>query len=217
MPLLRRRYRRRTNKRRYRRRTMGRNRTGVSRSLMYPRRSVHSFKRKCFLGNIDVTTTDVFGSYVFRLSDLPNYLEFVNLYDLYRIKAVKFTLIPGITAMDGNPLSTAVTLPQVRSVLDYTDSTVPASFNELYEYSNCKMTQGNRFHSRYFKPALLSTVYETAVSNSYTPKWGTWVSTDDASCPHYGLKYGINAFVAAAPGMRLRIYATYYFQCKFSK
>lgn len=38
------------------------------------------------------------------------------------------------------------------------------------------------------KPAIQSEAYKSALTTTYIPKWGQWLSTEDPTVPHYGLK-----------------------------
>lgn len=178
--------------------------------------STHYFKRRFQVGTLQASNlTDVFGAYTFKLSDLPNSGEFTALFDQYRILGVSIMFVPSWDGSDANPISTNTPQPDIRTVLDYTDSGTPANMNELYEYQNCKMTHGSRIHKRFFVPAVLSSNYETVTTTAYTPKWKLWLTTDDPATPHYGLKYGIfKLATGTTQNYYWRVYATYYIQCK---
>lgn len=38
------------------------------------------------------------------------------------------------------------------------------------------------------KPAIQTEAYKSALATTYIPKWGQWLSCDDPTVPHYGLK-----------------------------
>jgi len=194
-------------------------RTGITRSLITRRNPTYSFKRKAFVESLAVVYGggDILGAYTFSLSKLPNYTEFTALFDRYRINGVLIEFMPAVDSFSTQPgvSMTAFALPQVRTIIDHTEDGAPANFNEMYQYKNCKMTQGNRIHKRFLKPAVLTSAFETAVSTAYIPKWKQWITTDDPTTPHYCIKYGINALPSAAMGtLYYRVYTTYYFQCK---
>lgn len=197
----------------------------------FPRRSLNgplgkarkafSFKRKTYIETITVNNlADFMKGYSFSLSQLNNATEYTNLFDQFRICGIAITLMPSVTdfsAASGVTM-TNFAMPEVRSIIDKDDASNPTSFNEMYEYNNCKITRGHREHKRFWKPAILSASYETAVSSAYTPRFNQWLSTTDPATPHYGVKIGINALGSAAAGnMYYRMYATFYIQCKNPK
>lgn len=210
----------------YSRRRFGQRRTRrggqLSRSRIVPlsrgltsRQPVHSFVRSDFIETITASNlADTFKVYTFALNKLPNYTEFTNLFDQYRICAVKLTIIPSITqtVLDGASTS-SYPLPEIRSIIDYTEDGTPLDFDELYQYATHKMTRGNRIHTRYFKPAVLTSAFEGVAASAYIPKWKQWLTTDDSATPHYSIKVGLNA-VKTANTCYFRVYAKYYLQMK---
>lgn len=199
--------------RRVRRRSLLR-RTSMSRIKRRRRNPTHNFTRTVQLANIDAShLANVYGAITFKLTDLPNYTEFTNLFDRYRINAVKLTIVPLVTSNDVNPATTLFTLPNVHTAIDYNDNSNPGSMNELMQYSNYRCTRANKVHSRYFKPSVLQSNYETAVATAYTPAWKRWLTCDDPVTPHYCLKYGLDT-PNGNIDLAFRVYAKYYFQCK---
>lgn len=195
-------------------------RTGIQRSLIRRRRNpTYNFKRKAYVETISVGygAGNILGAYTFALNKLPNYTEFTALFDRYRICGVLVEFMPAVDSFstEAGVSMTNFALPQVRTIIDHTEDGVPTDFNEMYQYKNCKMTQGNRIHKRFLKPAVLTSAFESTIATAYIPKWKQWITTDDPATPHYCLKYGINALPSAAMGtMTYRVYATYYLQCK---
>lgn len=124
----------------------------------------------------------------FSLSQLPNVTEFTGLYDQYKIKAVKCTLIPrhtevlaGTTNLQGN----------MWSVLDYDDSNVPSNLDELLQYQNIKRTRMNQTHTRYFRPMT-----RTILSTGYSPKRNQWIDCSDTTVEHRGVKFWFDSRLA---------------------
>lgn len=207
-------YRRRiTSRRTVRRRRIGRpriRRRVIGRALR-SRNTVHSFSRSQEIGLIQTTSgIATLGKYTFNMGNMTNYSEFTNLFQRFRIVAIKLSIVPVWTENNLVP-GTSFSMPNVHSVVDYDDSTTPGDLNELLQYSNYKRTRGHMVHSRYFKPAIQMAAYETTLATAYVPKWKQWLSTDDFATPHYGLKYYIDAIGAV---VSFRVYAKYYFQCK---
>lgn len=222
MPLGKRKFTGRSGPRRKRRRTMIRRPWRSMTSSRGGFKSVFNFQRRLFIETIGVTNlADFMKGYSFNLNQLSNVTEYTSLFDQYRICGIQIAIVPTITGFDSASPSTSLStflIPEVRTIVDHDDSANPASFNEMYEYKYCKMTRGNRVHTRYFKPSILQQAYESAVATAYTPKYNQWLSTTDPATPHYGLKIGIDALGSANTGtMNFRLYAKFYIQCKNPK
>ena len=127
-------YRRTYRRRRLTRRPRRMMRRKPSRPLAKRAMKVHHFRRTFKASNISSTTTGVLGGYSFSLDQLPNYTEFTNLFDQYRINKIVVKFIPNHNSSDVSA-STQV-ISNFNSVIDPTDATAPATGAELYEYQN---------------------------------------------------------------------------------
>ena len=97
----------------------------------------------------------------FQLNGLPGFGDFVALYDQYKIKAIKWTLIPNISgAVVSQTASNPSVLGNIWSAIDYDDSAVPTSQDQLLQYQNVKRTRYHQIHSRYFKPKVSTGVFD---------------------------------------------------------
>lgn len=152
------------------------------------RQPVHYFKRTLYTPTslISSSTADVPFSFRFRLVDLPPaaVTDFTGLYDQYKIRAVKVSIIPR-----SNDYGSGITAARIFSVLDYDDSIIPGSLNEILQYQNVKMTTYGKVHSRYFKPSvnfqggILGTT-----NNMALPKKNVWIDIASTDVPHFGMK-----------------------------
>lgn len=201
---------RRTLRRRPRR--MMRRRT-LRRPLMRRAMKVHHFRRTFKASNIASTTTGVLGGYSFSLDQLPNYTEFTNLFDQYRINKIVVKFIPNHNSSDVS-VGTQV-ISNFNTVIDPTDATAPTSGAELYEYQNWRLTRGISAHTRVFTPASLDVV-ATATTASANPTWKQWLATSSPDVKHYGLKYYAEPSNANGDTYWFP-YITMYFSCKSTK
>lgn len=64
------------------------------------------------------------------------------------------------------------------------------------------------------KPAIQTEAYKSALASTYVPKWGQWLSTDDPTVPHYGLKAHCIGPDNTAENGNLDIEYIIYFSCK---
>lgn len=184
MPPRRRPYARRTRKtprRTYRKRWQFRSRRNKKGQKLY------LYKRHVDFGEVSVSNiTPTFASYQFRLNQVPDYTEFTNLYDMYKINAVKLVFIPKMTqsvsiGTVNNPENNA----RFFSVLDYNDGNVPVSVDELRQYQSCRFTQLLRTHKRYVsRPRIQDR------GNTYNPG-RPWINTTAPDQEHFGMKIAI--------------------------
>lgn len=201
-----------------RRRTYGSrrryNRTGRRSKLSYG--TSYTFKRTVHEADIDISDTTGGHSYAmsFALSAVPNYTEFTNLYDNYKITGVAVELRPTYTGSDLNTLAYAnnVAIPDVRSVVDYDDPNPITTENELLQHQNIKWTRGHRVHRRYFRPKPVKPIYKDAVSFGYAPsRIPEWYDTAYPTIPHYALKIWIDSLTGTSTtNIVYRVYTTYY-------
>lgn len=174
-------------RRSYRRRTTRRPRRSYRKSRgsrrSYRKRStgnkIFSFKRKFEAAPISVGTgVAVSAVYSISLGNVPTSTDFTNLFDMYRIKALKVTITPNVSVNN----AAANDRWNLFSVLDYNDlSTITVAQAEQYE--NCKRTINTRTHVRFFKPKVAITeadVSGTSFIASYSPPWISCANTNIA-------------------------------------
>lgn len=175
-----------------------------------PKRKIHSFKRIVKLNAIDLNSTNPLagaGNISFRLNQLPNFNEFTNLFDSYRIKAVSIRFLPNITNFiptGGNSQPTQSYNSQFQTCIDRNDLT-NIDENAILQYDTYKMTPIHRIHKRYLKV------------NNFTDgqqEWNKWHSTSNTDITYYGLKWVYTGSQPTINNIYLYPYITYYLQCK---
>ncbi len=177
--------------------------------------NVYNFKRTFRMPQIafNVGTTLMYAQ-EFKFTDMPNATEFSNLFDLYKINLIKITFVPTATSADANPNATQIFMPNLMSVLDYTDAAAPSGINELMQYPNCRRTKLTRQHTRIFKPRVLQDVVGQGATTGYNSKPWPYVSFG-IDVTGYGIKWGLDqVFNVASGGIGVDRYVTYYFSCK---
>lgn len=185
-----------------------------SRSITKPKfggkikQPVHYFKRHVDRGTLtsDGTGTETFGTFTFTLQDVPGYTEFTNLYDSYKIVAVKIMFLP-IYDNTNSGINYSIFYERMMSVIDFNDNTTPSSLSELREYRNCKVTPNNKIHKRYFYPKMLLDGIATV---------SPWLETSTTSTNYYGIKYGWEQ-ATGETASRWRVECVYYMKFKSSK
>lgn len=211
---------RRPRKRTTRRRMMRR----VPRSL---RLNTIVFKRKVWQGNWQpstASTADFWKYYKFSLNDMNNYTEVTNLFDEYKISALKVEFHPRFDSFAGND-TTDTTLPGITnqsgtklhvlidpsSTLTPTGTYISSTLNTLLEDGNVKSYSGNRVVTVYFKPKVYNTVSGLAANMIRSP----WIRTDQIALPHYGFHaFAQDNNFNGTFGQSWDLFVTYYIQCR---
>jgi hypothetical protein len=127
------------------------------------------------------------------------------LFDYYKINGVKVKAVPYQTESNSTgTVNNAANVPIIH-VVDTTDSTSPATVNELLEYNDHKITRLYDGFQCYFKPKFADA---TSASRD------GWIATTNPSLNYFGLKIAIPPTVNA---MNLYLIFTYYVSCKDPK
>ncbi len=137
-------------------------------------------------------STDIGRAAFITLSGLSNISEITNLFDEYKIEWEEFTV--HFTGFTNNALTNYEGFyPWIITALDYNDSTVPITANELLEYKNSEYFQfgpANLTYTRRWVPrASVNATSGTALIDSET-----WATTATTSLPWLGMKYFIGGF-----------------------
>lgn len=182
---------------------------------------VYRFRRVANFTRIDSTSsglTDQFGSYQFKLSDVPNVSEFQNLFDMYRIKAIKMVFYPTNTSVSISGGGTAVNIvtPRFISVIDEDDASAPTTQEELFQYQTCKITTVNKKHTIYFKPKVAQEIYNGASTAYAVPSGTPWLNLASTTIQHYGVKWCMESAGSTAPvgAFSYKVNVTYYLEFK---
>jgi hypothetical protein len=119
---------------------------------------VVNFSRTVQLRDYDVVCDGInptLSGYVFSLDSLPDYTDYTNLFQSYRITKIKINWKPEYTELtDAALVSNAVNV-NFNSAVDQTNNSAPGSVNELIQYQSCKSTGITKQHNRSFIPAMM--------------------------------------------------------------
>jgi len=181
----------------------------------------HDFVRRGKPFNIPLNNTAAnFVPYavVFRLTDLINAAEIVNLFDQYMLTGIRLWINMNVSQPNTALAPATLTGPIMYSLIDRDDATIPVSLDDIREYSATKMIRlrGDRSTTIWLKPSILSRVYDTAVTSGYAPKYNTWVSTESPDLPHYGWKVAFRKPFAVDMGS-VEVEPIFYFSVKNMK
>lgn len=140
-----------------------------------------------YTGVTSPAAAPTFFGYEFKLTDLPDYTEFTNLFDEYKIMRVKVYFLPNVYTQN---TSIANLVPWFLITVDKDDSSAPTSFNSMLSYPGCKITSMQRKQYVSFVPRVATAVYGGPVVTSYGSK-SMYLDCGSPGVPHYGLKIGV--------------------------
>lgn len=175
-----------------------------------------AISRCCELANTGVNGV-AFGAFAFKLSDVPNSLEFNGMFDQYCITGVKLYIIP---THNQREIGTGTYSPQIPIMyywIDTNDAVPVGSLNTCFEQSNLKMARLDEPFSIYLVPNAIGGILGPASINNYETKTPgkTWIATSDLDARHYGFKYGISAATTTDFHMNFKIIAKYYIKLRY--
>lgn len=176
-----------------------------------PRPQVHRFSRLVAANDIVKGAVDLTGGVSFKLQDLPDYVEFQNLFDQYRIDWVDVMFI---CKQSGSSPS----YPIIYYVEDHDDDGAP-TVNQILSSQNTQILQfgSNRTMLKLrIIPNVTRNVYISGITNGYErapPR--TWLDCANANVPHYGYKWYIaNYNTVSNPNTTIQLAYRYHFSCK---
>lgn len=201
--------------RKYRNRRKGRGRRRNYRRRRSVKRTslqkVYNFKRVT-VEALDVIDTQQNYARYFSLNALHEVSDYTNLFDQYRIAALRVEFQFDKT---GGEVGTVTPMPMLSSVIDYDDYTALVDENDYLQYSTYKRTPLNYRHKRYFKPRVAGALYQ-AVGTGYSNLRSPWIDCASTSVQHYGIKFmtdgSQNGGIGNTTLGHLRVYTTYYVQ-----
>lgn len=165
------------------------------------------------------------------MADLPNGTEYTNLFDQYKLNAIKVTFRPRYDNFSGNDTVDTV-LPGITNqqgtmlhiIKDPRDTTGPsgtytsANFNTFCEKGGVRSYQGIKPVTVYFKPMINQTI-EGQNINRVPPKW---INTNDYTAGTPVVYNGFHAFATdfnfnGSFGQGFDVFVTYYMTFKNMK
>lgn len=200
--------------RRTRARTMRRGPPRMMNTLM-PHKFVRMYAGVGSGGANTITGAAGFAPYVsnftVNLAGVVNSTEFGNLFDQYRIT---YCVVKHYLKVDPSAQAAATAnYPKLFWYRDYDDSATP-TINEIRENTKCRVAilRPDRPIVWKFKPNTLRLMYQSGVTNQFSPTWGAWLDCSTLTTPHYGFKYAIDDFTNT--NYKLETEVKVYFECR---
>lgn len=169
---------------------------------------VYKFKRTYNFGTVSSDGINFYGNaFNFSMNDMPGYTELTGLFDFYKLTGVKFRFIPYYQDMSNSVGSTNNSRnPPIFYAIDRSDSTSPATVDELLEYNDHKI-------SNVWK-GFQCWIPNPKFADATSAMRGGFVATSNPSLNWYGLKVAIPPTGVANSWY---VVMTYYVSCKDPK
>jgi hypothetical protein len=156
------------------------------------------------LAGVLTTSTSVPTFYGFFLAfdGVSDYASYQAVFDEFKIEQAEVWLTPNLTT------STAETIGQSVSVIDFSDSKTPTTIAGLLEYSTAVVGPANHGHYHKFTPQVDMAAFQAGATFGYATKAAPWLLLNNPSVQHYGVKFGVDATSTAYSwdaNVRLRI------------
>lgn len=130
----------------------------------------------------------------FALNGVVGSSTLTNLFDLYKIDAIRLTIRPNNNAL-GLADPTTVSLVPLYWVIDYNDATPLASGGQATEYDNCMILSPGESAERTFCP-MYNLIAKSGAGTDYISRRGDWLDSSSDDILHYGCKFYIPAGTA---------------------
>lgn len=166
-----------------------------------------------------VTTNDFYREYRLRLADLPQYTEYSNVFDRYKIAAMKLSFTPKFDNYGGDVAGTKGTtyVSYIRDMYGppqtLTGAYSSATYNTFAENGKVHTRRADRPFSIYYKPTLVN----TGISGSQKVK-AQFLPVANDTVFHYGpLVFFHDANFSGTWNQQYDVWVTYYMTFKGMK
>jgi len=169
--------------------------------------------RSASKNTIQANTGDTVYAYNFQLADVPNYSDYTNLFDQYRLLQVVVTFTPYINSVAaGSGISPGI----IGTWIDYNDASLPSNLQQGQQYETFQRNACFEPFTRVLNPQSSVALYGGATVNSYGTRYAQWIDSASPSVQHYGLKYCIHNATFANSTNVYEIEVNYVFQFRVS-
>jgi len=131
----------------------------------------------------------------FQLSNLDNSSSFENVWDQYRIDAIRMTCKPQNNAI-GLVTNSTTSLVPLYCVIDYDNDSNLTTAAAAREYQNCIVLEPGESFTRTFQPRIAMSGYSGAFT-SFANTEPMWIDCASPSVRHYGIKILVPGATAA--------------------
>jgi len=131
----------------------------------------------------------------FQLSNLDNASSFENVWDQYRIDAIRMTCKPQNNAI-GLVTNSTTSLVPLYCVIDYDNTANLSTAAAARQYQNCIVLEPGESFTRVFQPRIALDAYSGAFT-SFANTEPVWIDCASPSVQHYGIKILVPGATAA--------------------
>lgn len=174
------------------------------------------------------TSTYAYITYALTLQQFPLYLDFLALFQYYKVVGFKVMIVPWYTTYLGAQSIAAIPGSEmiVHSIIDYNGGAITADetgldlMRQQKSYKVQRVAASNRIFQRYVKaPKLLSENEFVGGASALTSRSSGWTTTagNGTLVPHYGVKILIeqtNPNAAVILGNLFKVYSKVYLQLR---
>jgi len=167
----------------------------------------YKFSRSFSVGVLTRATNDMGHAFPFGLSLLPNYSEFTNLFDRYRLRRVDVRI-----AMVQKNNHTTSRFPTVWAYMDDDDASIPLTKNAVLERQSVRpftFSDAKTVYSVSIQPRWL---LDSTNKASLAPR-DMWIDMSTPSVSHYGLKMWVDDYNNSYDSI-ISVDATIHFECQ---
>lgn len=148
----------------------------------------HTIVKNYRLPGVLTTSTSVatfYGFYV-AFNGISDYASYQAVFDEFKIVQAEVWLVPNL------PTSTAESIGQSISVIDYSDSKTPTTVAGMLEYSTAVVGPATHAHYHKFTPQVDLAAFQAGATFGYATKAAPWLLLDNPAVQHYGVKLGVD-------------------------
>lgn len=156
------------------------------------------------------TTLDVNGNLLatkvkeFNLNLVPQMLHYQALFEYYKIDKIVVNFRYKCSGQYANTTpGVGVAFNEINPIItfkvDHDDIALDpvVKLMESMKTKEKQLTNSQPNFAIQLKPAIQTEAYKNALTSTYVPKWGQWLTTQDPTVPHYGLKMQVQCPAAS--------------------
>ncbi len=175
------------------------------------RNQICTFQRTYSLATLQANTGDTLYAFYWTIGNAPNYTDFTNLFDQYRILEAVVSFVPYVNTV---PSGSANYPGIIGTWIDYDDASLPANLQEGQQYESYQRNNCTVPFVRVIKPRSAVATYAGATANGYGNVYGMWQDSANPNVQHYGLKLCIHNSTYSSSTNIYEIEATVTYQCR---
>jgi hypothetical protein len=165
--------------------------TSPGRIYKFRRTALINFTCQNNVGGVVFYTNNSITNDGFQLTYVPASTDFTNLFDQYRIRSVTMTWHPTASQVAVGA-DADHQLPDLYTVIDQNDGTVPTTVTTLLQYQTLKVARFDKPYTRRFEPRVALATFQGGVSTAYSDsEKAIWIDKSYPSVQQYACKWAL--------------------------